>query len=252
MLLRKWEELPPKMQCDEVKKYYDNLTRHTADLIIKRVFDIVASLLLIILLLPLFLILSLIIVIDSQDGVFFCQTRVTAYGKRFRIIKFRTMVRNAENMGAAVTVNNDMRVTRVGKVLRRYRLDELPQLFNIFVGDMTFVGTRPEIEKYVDEYTPEMLATLLLPAGVTSEASIYYKDENELINSAEDADDVYINDVLPGKMFYNLRGIYNFSLQQELKTMVRTVLVVLGKEYPDERMKNNKDSVLTEEEVVHK
>ena len=140
------------------------------------------------------------------------------------------MVQNADS-GSQVTVDNDARVTKVGKFIRKYRLDEISQLIDIFRGTMTFVGTRPEVYKYVEKYSPEMLATLLLPAGVTSRASIYYKDEAELLNGADDTDKVYVEKILPAKMYYNLKAIKEFSLFGDLKTMFMTVFAVLGKEY---------------------
>ena len=127
----------------------------------------------------------------------------------------------------------DPRITRVGKFIRDCRLDEICQLLNVLSGDMTFVGTRPEVPKYVASYTPEMWATLLLPAGITSEASILYKDESRLLENAEDVDTVYTQQVLPGKMRYNLYAIRHFGFWTDIKTMLRTVFAVLGKEYED-------------------
>ena len=174
----RWDELPQNMQVKEVKRYYDILQRHKASLILKRLFDIIVAGVLLVLLSPLLLILAVCIKLDSKGPVFFRQVRVTTYGKSFRIFKFRTMVNNADKIGTQVTTKGDTRITKVGKALRGCRLDELPQLLNILSGDMTFVGTRPEVEKYVAHYTDEMKATLLLPAGVTSRASIEYKDED--------------------------------------------------------------------------
>ena len=190
-------------------------------------FDIVVSLIMIILCSPILLIISILIVKDSKGGVFYRQERVTQYGRVFRIFKFRTMVKNADQIGTQVTVSNDSRITKIGSKLRNCRLDELPQLFNIFLGDMTFVGTRPESVHYVKSYTNEMYATLLLPAGVTSEASIEYKDEADLLDQADDVDSVYINEVLPEKMKYNLNSIKEFSFFKEIATMFRTVFAVL-------------------------
>ena len=142
-------------------------------------------------------------------------------------ILFRTMVQDAPKLGSAVTVKNDMRITRMGRLLRGCRLDELPQLINILKGEMSFVGTRPEVPKYVSQYTPEMMATLLLPAGVTSEASIQYKDEDRLLDGASDPDKTYVEQVLPGKMAYNLQSLRDFSFWGEWKTMLHTVTAVL-------------------------
>ena len=227
-MLREWNQLPEYMQTDAVRPYYDQLKKKEFSLFLKRIFDIVVSLVLIVLLSPLLLVLSILIVLDSKGGVFYRQERVTQYGRKFRIFKFRTMVADADKIGTQVTVSNDSRITRVGSVIRKYRLDEIPQLFNILLGDMSLVGTRPESTHYVKHYAPEMFATLLLPAGVTSEASIKYKDEAELLNKADDVDKVYIEKVLPDKMKYNLESISNFSFIREIGTMFRTILAVMG------------------------
>lgn len=226
-MLKNWNKLPEYMRTDEVRPYYDLLQRKKLSLFFKRVFDIVVSLIMIILCSPILLIISILIVKDSKGGVFYRQERVTQYGRVFRIFKFRTMVQNADQIGTQVTVSNDSRITKIGSKLRDCRLDELPQLFNIFLGDMTFVGTRPESVHYVKSYTNEMYATLLLPAGVTSEASIEYKDEADLLDKADDVDCVYINEVLPEKMKYNLNSIKEFSFFKEIATMFRTVFAVL-------------------------
>ena len=227
MIMKKWNQLPKAMQTPEVKEYYDILKRKGFSLFFKRIFDIVISGFLIIILSPVMLVLAILIKLDSAGPVMFRQRRVTAFNKVFRIFKFRTMVVNAESKGTQVTTNNDPRVPRIGKLILGYRLDELPQLFNVFLGDMTFVGTRPEVEKYVAAYTPEMMATLLLPAGITSEASIKYKDEERLLEAAEDTDEVYINTVLPEKMKYNLEAIKNFSFFSDIKIMFQSVFAVL-------------------------
>lgn len=230
MMLKKWEKLPPEMQTEEVKVYYDILKKKRVGLFFKRAFDIVVSLLMLILLSPIFLILAIAIKIDSRGPVFYRQVRVTQYNKRFRIFKFRSMVQNADK-GSQVTVSGDARITRVGKFVRKCRLDEISQLIDVLRGKMTFVGTRPEALKYVEAYTPEMMATLLLPAGITSLASIYYKDEAELLDAAEDTDKVYVEQILPAKMYYNLKAIKKFSFFGDIKVMFMTVFAVLGKEY---------------------
>lgn len=233
MKLIKWEELPPEMQTDSVRKYYDILAKRKGSLFVKRVFDVVCSLILLVILSPVFLILAVAIKIDSPGPVFYRQERITQYGRRFRIHKFRTMVQNADK-GSQVTVNNDNRVTGVGRFVRRCRLDEIAQLLDTISGDLTLVGVRPESPRFVAEYSKEMIATLLLPAGVTSLASIYYKDEAELLDGAEDTDKVYIEKILPGKMYYNLKGIEQFSFWGDIRIMFMTVFAVLGKEYvPD-------------------
>ena len=224
-----WEKLPPQMQTEAVKPYYEILQKKQISLIFKRLFDIVVSLIMLLILSPVFLVLAIAIKLDSKGPVFYRQVRVTQYGKEFHIFKFRTMVNNADKIGSQVTVGGDSRITRVGKVIRECRLDEIGQLLNILGGSMTFVGTRPEVPKYVEKYTPEMWATLLLPAGVTSEASIRYKDEAALLDAAEDVDTTYIQDVLPGKMKYNLRSIQEYSFFKDIKTMFQTVFAVVEK-----------------------
>lgn len=231
MILRSWDKLPDYMRTDAVKYYYDILNRHIISLILKRLFDFIVSFIMLLVLWPFMLIIAIAIKLDSPGPALFFQERVTTYGKRFQIWKFRTMVNNAEAIGSKVTVSNDRRVTKVGRVLRNLRLDEFPQLWNIVVGDMSFVGTRPEVVKYVDQYQPEYYATLLLPAGLTSEASIRYKNEYKLLAEAEDIDKVYVNQILPAKMLWNLESIERFRFLREILTMIRTVFAVLGKEY---------------------
>jgi lipopolysaccharide/colanic/teichoic acid biosynthesis glycosyltransferase len=231
--LVKWEQLPEEMQTDAVRPYYEALKKKQAGLLLKRLFDVVVSALMLIILLPVFLVLAIAIKLDSPGPVFYRQVRVTQYGKHFRIFKFRSMVQNADK-GSLVTVGADSRITRVGKLIRKCRLDEICQLIDVLRGTMTFVGTRPEVPKYVESYTPEMMATLLLPAGVTSLASIFYKDEDMLLADAQDVDKTYVQDVLPGKMRYNLKSIRTFSFFGDIKTMIMTVLAVLGKEYAQE------------------
>ncbi|MCQ4672642.1 sugar transferase [Lactonifactor longoviformis] len=230
-MLREWDNLPTWMKCPEVKEYYDILAKRKLSLRIKRIFDIVvASVLLIVLVIPM-MVIAIMIKLDSQGPVFFRQERVTSYGKKFKIHKFRTMVNNADKIGSAVTVDGDNRITKIGSKLRNLRLDELPQLLDVLSGNMSFVGTRPESTKYVKKYSKEMRATLLLPAGITSEASIRYKDEAKLLDKADAIDKVYVEKVLPEKMKYNLESIRKFSFFKEIVTMFRTVFAVAGKEY---------------------
>lgn len=226
MIMKKWDSLPDVMKTDEVKPYYLALKKKTGSLIVKRLFDITVSLILLILLSPVFLVISIMIKTDSKGSVMFRQVRVTQYGKTFRIFKFRTMVTDAEKLGTQVTVDNDSRITKTGNRLRKCRLDEIPQLLNILKGEMSFVGTRPEVEKYVNCYTPEMMATLLLPAGVTSTASIAYKDEDRLLKDAVSPDDVYVKQILPEKMKYNLEYLRNFGFFYDIRVMIRTVTAV--------------------------
>lgn len=179
---------------------------------------------------PVLLILAILIKLDSKGPVFYRQKRITKYGREFGIFKFRTMVINADKLGSLVTINNDPRITRVGRKIRKCRLDELPQLINILIGDMSFVGTRPEVKKYVDCYSDKMLATLLMPAGVTSKASIEYKDEDMIIDKyvkkGENIDDIYVKRILPDKMKYNLEYIKKFNIFTDLKLCINTVIKV--------------------------
>ena len=227
MLVKRWDKLPIDMQNDAVRPYYEILRKKVVSLLVKRLFDIVMSIVLLIVLSPVFLIVSLFIKADSKGPVFYRQERVTQYGKRFKIFKFRTMVVNADKIGSLVTINNDSRVTKIGKKLRKYRLDEIPQLLNIFTGDMTFVGTRPEVPKYVACYTDEMKATLLLPAGVTSKASIEYKDEEKILKEAENTDEVYVERILGEKMRINTESMRSFSFFSDMVLLLRTCLAVL-------------------------
>ena len=230
-MLRKWEDLPDFMRIPEVRPYWEVLNRKRGQILLKRVFDLTAGLLLSVILAVPMAVISILIKRDSEGPVFYRQERVTTYGRHFRIHKFRTMVSNADQIGTAVTVGNDSRITKIGSKLRGHRLDELPQVLDVIVGDMSFVGTRPEAVKYVEKYKPEYLATLLMPAGITSEASIRYKDEDKLLDAADDVDSVYVNQVLPAKMKWNLKSLRTFSFPKEIATMFRTVAAVLGKDY---------------------
>lgn len=171
-LLKKWDELPDFMKTEEVKPYYEVLKRKWLGLFFKRAVDFVGGLVLLVLLAIPMAVIAVMIKLDSEGPVFYRQERVTTYGKHFKIHKFRTMVSNADKIGTTVTVGNDSRITKIGAKLRGCRLDELPQVLDLISGDMSFVGTRPEAVKYVEKYKPEYMATLLLPAGITSEAML--------------------------------------------------------------------------------
>ncbi len=255
MILKKWEDLPENIKNEKTRIYYDELKKRKISLLLKRFFDIFFSIILLIVLLPIFIILAIVIKIDSKGPVFYKQPRITQYNRIFKILKFRTMIQDADKIGNLITLNEDSRITRVGNIIRKLRLDEFPQLINILKGDMSFVGTRPEVKKYVDKYTDEMKATLLMPAGVTSYASIKYKNENEILNkymlknrermyanittveemqdssesmkNIKDIDDIYIEEVLPKKMKYNLEYIKKFSLINDFKICIDTVIGVL-------------------------
>ena len=221
--MKSFSKLPPQFRCDEVKGYYNILSHKNGSLILKRAFDIVVSFILLILLIIPIIIIAFAVKLTSEGPVFYRQERVTTYGKIFKILKFRTMVQNADKIGTLVTTDSDSRITNIGRFLRKYRLDELPQVFNVLSGSMSIVGTRPEVPKYVNEYKPEYYATLLIPAGITSLASIMYKDEEKLLSSSKDADYVYINEILPEKMKYNLQYTKNFGFFSDIKLMFKTV-----------------------------
>jgi hypothetical protein len=220
-----------RFETEIVKKYRENIQKKKVSLFLKLFFDKVLALLLLIPLSPIILGIAIWIKLDSEGPVFYRQERITTYGRTFRIFKFRTMVKDADKMGAAVTQQNDPRISKVGCKLRKVRLDELPQLINVLIGDMCFVGVRPEVAKYVNRYTDEMNATLLLPAGITSPASIEYKDEDEVIEkykgSGRSIDDIYVEEILPDKMKYNLKYIKEFSVINDIKIMIRTALAVI-------------------------
>ncbi|HFK1472873.1 TPA: sugar transferase [Bacillus paranthracis] len=228
------------MKTDSVKKYYELLYKKRFSLFFKRIFDIVMGVFVLLILSPMFILISVAIKVDSKGPIIFRQVRVTQYGKQFEILKFRTMVNDADKVGTQVTTRNDNRITRVGKLLRKIRLDEIPQLFNVILGDMSFVGTRPEVVKYVEKYTDEMMATLLLPAGITSEASIQYKNEEQLLTNTENVDETYINEVLPEKMRYNLRSIESFCFFGDIRTMINTVFAVIKRNNESEKAVEDK------------
>lgn len=234
MVWKEWGSLPDNMRLDDVKPYFDILQKRKCSLFLKRVFDVMLSFLMLVALSPFFVVFAIMIKMDSPGPVFFRQERVTQYGRVFKIFKFRTMTADAQERGPAITVNRDCRVTRTGRIMRKYRLDEIPQLIDILRGTMTFVGTRPEVSKYVAYYTPKMMATLLLPAGVTSLASIFYAEEASLLDGAADPDKVYIEKILPEKMKYNLQGIQQTSFCNDLKLMMMTVLAMCGKKFEGE------------------
>ena len=226
--MKAFDKPPEEFQNDEVRQYYDILSKKQASVIFKRAFDLFVSVILLIFLIIPIAVIAIAVKCDSKGPVMFRQERVTKYGRRFKIFKFRTMVVNAESLGTMVTTDSDSRVTRIGRKLRKYRLDELPQVFNVLSGSMTVVGTRPEVPKYVDMYEDKYYATLLLPAGITSLASIMYKDEEKLLASTEDADKVYVETILPEKMKYNLEYTEHFSFGSDVKLMFKTVKEVFS------------------------
>ena len=228
MLLKDWEELPEFMRNEDVKVYYESLSKKKISLFFKRIFDIVMSLIMIIITSPLLILLSIWIKLDSKGPVFYRQARITQYGEIFHIYKFRTMIVNADKLGTLVTTKNDVRITKVGNKIRKCRLDEIPQLFNVLRGEMSFVGTRPEVKRYVDSYTDEMKATLLFPAGITSVASVKFKNEEDVIelvkNKYRNTDELYISEILPKKMSYNLKYLINYRFYKDIYCCLITVL----------------------------
>lgn len=224
-----YEEIPMFMKNEVVAKYHKMLMRKKYILFFKRVFDLVFSLIMAIILFPVLIMTCIIIKCDSPGKVIFKQKRITQCGRVFDIFKFRTMVEDAEKIGTQVTTGDDPRITRCGKWLRKYRIDELPQIFNIIRGELSFVGPRPEVQKYVLQYTDEMLATLLIPAGVTSLASIIYKDESKMLENANNPDEVYVKEVLPQKMKYNIEYIEKMSIAYDIKIILKTICAVLKK-----------------------
>ncbi len=228
MLLKKWNDIPDTLKNENTKYYYDILNKKKFSIFLKRFFDFIVAAILLILLLPLFLIITVLVKVTSSGPILYKQERITTYGKKFKIFKFRTMVENADKMGSLVTMDQDKRITKVGHFLRKVRLDEIPQLFNVLLGQMSFVGTRPEVQRYVERYSPDMLATLFMPAGITSLASISFKDEDQYLSDEESIEDTYINKILPEKMKYNLEYIEKFNVFYDFKLMLKTVLAVLN------------------------
>ena len=224
-------QMPEFMKNHYTLKAEEVLQKKKATLFFKRLFDICLSLILLVILSPVFLVLSICIKLEDGGPIFYRQQRITTYGRVFRIFKFRTMVMNADKMGPLVTQDNDSRITKIGRKIRSFRLDEVPQLINVLIGDMSFVGTRPEVQKYVDAYSEEMMVTLLLPAGITSKSSIEFRNEADKISKwmgqGLTADEAYIQKILPEKMQYNIDYIEEVSVAQDIKVMLQTVFAVL-------------------------
>ncbi len=226
-MLLPFEELPKEFQNENVKKYYDILDKKRNSLVAKRTLDFVlASVFSIFLIIPIFVI-AIIIKTTSKGPVLYKQVRVTRYNHQFKILKFRTMVADADKLGSLVTEFDDPRITKIGHFLRKYRLDELPQIFNVLKGDMSIVGTRPEVPRYVEKYKDTYYATLLMPAGITSLASIKFKNEDKLLKYSTNVDDDYIKIILPKKMHYNLLYLTKFGVKNDVYLMLKTVKEVL-------------------------
>ena len=229
--MRTEHQMPQFMKNHYTLEAVKVLEKKKATLVFKRLFDICLSLILLVILSPVFLFLAICIKLEDGGPIFYRQQRITTYGRVFRIFKFRTMILNADKMGPLVTQDNDSRITKIGKKIRDFRLDEIAQLINVLIGDMTFVGTRPEVQKYVDAYSEEMMVTLLLPAGITSRSSIEFRNEADKISKWMEqgltADEAYIQKILPEKMRYNIDYISELSITQDIKVMLQTVFAVL-------------------------
>ena len=228
MMLKKWDDLPEEFHNDKVRAYYDILEKKKLSLLGKRIFDLITACILLIFLIIPMLVIAIMIKCTSKGHVIFKQERVTKYGRIFNIYKFRTMYTDKMEKGYQITVKDDPRITPVGKKLRKLRLDELPQIFNVLGGSMSFVGTRPEVMKYVKHYSPEMYASLLMPAGITSVTCIIYKDEDELLKNPEQIEYDYLNGIMQKKMRTNLMYIRKFCVLYDIAVMIRTVKEVFS------------------------
>ena len=194
---------------------------------VKRIFDFLVSLLGIIILSPIFVIVSIAIKLDSRGNILFLQKRVGRYGEEFNIYKFRTMVTDAEKLGKQITIGKDNRITKVGAFLRKFKIDELPQLFNVLKGDMSLVGPRPEVPKYVSLYTEEQKKVLNVRPGITDIASLRYKDENDILGKVENPEEYYINVIMKDKLNLNLEYIEKSNIIFDIYLIIKTILKCL-------------------------
>ncbi len=193
----------------------------------KRLFDIIFSFLGLLILSPLFLLVAIIICIDSKGGVFYRQMRVGCGNQDFYIFKFRTMQTGSDKLGLLTVGGRDPRITRVGYYLRKYKLDELPQLINVLIGDMSFVGPRPEVRKYVNLYTAEQMKVLGIRPGITDYASIAYSNENEILEKSENPEEMYIQTIMPEKLTLNQKYIVSASFMTDIKLIFMTIIKIL-------------------------
>ena len=194
----------------------------------KRLFDIIASGLGLIVLSPLFAVLAVWIKADSRGPVFYRQIRVGRGNKDFRLYKFRSMRPDSDKLGLITVGGRDPRVTRSGYYIRKYKLDEFPQLINVFIGDMSLVGPRPEVRKYVDMYTPEQMRVLSVRPGITSLASIRYRNENDILGAAEDPDRCYVEKVMPDKLAIDLEYVSRATLWNDIKLILSTFREIIN------------------------
>ncbi|MGN1081070.1 MAG: sugar transferase [Acutalibacteraceae bacterium] len=221
--------MPKNMQNEAVRPYFEALNKRRGTLVLKRFFDLLIAFAVLIILSPIIVISAVLVKCTSRGPVFYLQERIGALGKPFKIIKFRTMVVDADK-GSQVTVgDDDPRITKFGSFLRLTRIDEFPQLINVLKGDMGMVGTRPEVKHYVDYYTDEMTATLLIRPGMVSSASIAFRWENDMLAGAEDSERKYIDEILPAKMKYNLEYTKNVTIGKDVIVLLRTVGCIFHK-----------------------
>ena len=203
------------------------LEKRKLQLALKRLMDIVISGAALFVLWPVLLLAAAAIKIDDPGPVFYRQVRVGRNGKEFRIFKFRTMVVDADRKGLQITVGRDSRITRVGAFLRKTKLDELAQLINVFVGEMSFVGPRPEVPKYVNMYTPYQRQVLLVRPGITDYASIAYRNENDMLEGAEDPERMYIDVIMPDKIELNMKYLREISPVADIRLILSTIIAVI-------------------------
>ena len=203
------------------------LERRKLQLVLKRLMDIVISGCALFVLWPVLLLISLAIKIDDPGPVFYRQVRVGRDGKPFRIFKFRTMIVDADKKGLSITVGRDSRITRIGALLRKTKLDELAQLINVFTGEMSFVGPRPEVPKYGDMYTPDQRQVLLVRPGITDYASIAYRNENDILEGAENPEQMYIDVIMPDKIELNMKYLREISPLADIRLILRTIVAVI-------------------------
>lgn len=208
----------------DIKK---ELEKKKLSLFLKRILDIVASVLGLIILSPVFLLVAVCIKLDSKGTVFFKQKRVGKNKKKFEIYKFRTMVDDAEKIGKQITIGNDRRITNVGKFIRKCKLDELPQLINVLKGEMSLVGPRPEVPRYVELYDEYQEQILLVCPGITDYASIEFRNENEILGCSVNPENTYISEVMPSKIALNMKYIKKISLTEDIHLILKTIFVLM-------------------------
>lgn len=229
MFVSDFEDLPEPMRVPAVREYWELLQKKRGSLFWKRLLEWLLCGIVFLIALPFFLVFALLVKVTSPGPVFFRQERIGRDMKPFAILKFRTMAADADRRGVQLTTGNDSRITRFGRFLRAINMDEMPQLLNVLKGDMSLIGTRPEVRRYVDVYTDEMLATLLLRPGMLSNASVKYKNENDLLTGASDPVRVYIDTILPDKMRYNLEYLRELSVGEDLRIIGRSIACVFHK-----------------------